>query len=757
MKQLSSTLNALAFCFLAFSATAAPVTPEQALARLESAPAAMRKAAPLRGTPMTLVAQLPEIYVFSSGEGFAVLPADDVAPALLGYSESGVFVEENPALKWWMEQYAAQIRAASGAPQHQMMRVSRDPIEPMVKTHWNQGDPYDQLTPVISGRHAPTGCVATCMAQMMRYYSWPEKGVGTHSYNMNGETLSFDFAGTTFDWANMTYYYTSSSTEAEKQAVATLMYAAGVSVDMQYTASESGAVSRDMGKALIEYFNYDKGLWMPQRDYYGIAEWEEMIYSELAAGRPVPYGGTGSAGGHQFICDGYSADGYFHFNWGWGGLSDGYFLLTALDPPSLGTGGGAGGFNYNQVVVLGMQKPKADSKPTYIMYCSGFAPSTGSTTKGTTIEFGNGFYNYSFVSTPVGTQVGLIITPSPAANAEPVYVTALSGSIQSGYGARTLAAAIPATLTDGVYTITPGYKVPDGEWTAMRAPLSENASLTATVKGNTVSFSAPSAPQIEVSDLTLQTALYWGSPFELTFQVTNTGDTEYYGAVIPALISADGKSLEATSTTYPVDLLAGASEAAKYSGTFASQSSTVPAAGTYLLGLITSDGRLVGEPVSVELKAQPATTTLEVRSLKMIDEATLRDGSTGSVSFEFEVECTAGYYAGAVTIAVFPSTGGSSLAAGSSDTVYLEAGQSVTAVATLDLTELGVGEYMAAPFVGQQQVGSATSFAVEPQPLAIEDVDTPLKPAAIYDLQGRRVLDPLPGRIYLTRNSLRRY
>ena len=74
---------------------------------------------------------------------------------------------------------------------------------------------------------------------------------------------------------------------------------------------------------------------------YTYDNWIDLIYNELYQGRPVVYGGEGTDVGHEFVCDGYMYEGgdLFHINWGWGGMSDGYFVLSVLNPDEQGIGG----------------------------------------------------------------------------------------------------------------------------------------------------------------------------------------------------------------------------------------------------------------------------------------------------------------------------------------------------------------------------------------------------------------------------------
>lgn len=734
------------FCVLALTAAATlgagaeSLTPARALERLERSSVPAGRLAP--GLKPRLVASLPELYVFSHGaDGYMVLPADDVAAPLLGYSEAGAFDPAgNPALAYWLESYARQIEYAreSGAPVYagDVARVSRPAIAPMVETRWNQDAPYNDLCPELDGARSVTGCVATAMAQVMRFHRWPQRGTGTHSYEWTtgGKTLSFDYGATTFDWDGMLPVYGEDATAGQRSAVATLMYAAGVSVDMNYTPQESGAVSRNMGPALLDRFGYDRSLWMPQRDYYGLEEWEDMIYAELAAGRPVLYGGTGSAGGHQFVCDGYSTDGYFHFNWGWGGQSDGYFLLTALDPPSLGIGGGAGGFNYNQSALLNVMKPRDGSQPVWPVYCGGnFTVGGESAALGVEVAFGGGFYNYGFTDIPAGMTLGLKVSD---AGGKVSYLegAVLDKALPAGYGTQGFAVKFPADMPAGSYTVEPAYRLPGGEWQTVRAKLSDNSMFEATVSGSEIRFSAPDAPMLAVSSLAAATPLYWGSPFKLTFTLANEGRLEYYGSVTPVLMVEEGSGVQviATSSPYPVELAAGGSADAVYEGTFTATSG-VPAAGTYLLGLLDTSGRgLVGEPVEVTLNSAPESTSISVTGFRMADESE-------PMEFAFDVVCDSGYFAGTLTLAVFPATGGRAVAEQASAMQYVEAGQIVAATVSVDLSSLPAGEYMAALFGMGKQVTDAIPFNIKASELSVVEAGAGMHAAAesYYTLDGR--------------------
>lgn len=318
-----------------------------------------------------------DIYVFNRGEndGFVIVSGDDRAVPVLGYSDTGSFDADNiPAnMQAWLEDYSRQIewlRTNGVAVYEAEATEDYAPVAPLIASKWSQSEPYYNDCPEYKGDKCVTGCAATAMAMVMKYYNYPTSGTGSHTYtpanNRRLGQLSADFGNTTYDWENMLDEYNYGEySDTEAQAVATLMYHCGVSLDMQYDPYASGAHSVDWMVALKTYFGYDDGIYLVNREYYSTEGWNKLIYDEIAAGRPVLYSGMSRQGGHAFICDGYSDDGYFHINWGWAGMSDGYFLFSALDPYEQGIGGGDGAFNYMQDVTLGIMPEDGEADNDY--------------------------------------------------------------------------------------------------------------------------------------------------------------------------------------------------------------------------------------------------------------------------------------------------------------------------------------------------------------------------------------------------------
>jgi len=372
------------------AAMAAPVTPSQAQQTAaqfmqQRRPGVTVQSSPVSRTPRMMnghasVAQ-PNYYIFNTqgNKGYVIVSGDDRTTSILGYTDSGSFdPSQMPTnMKAWLENYDKQIDALDqiGIIDNgfTVPRPTRNSISPLITSHWDQGDPYWGHCPEFMdldengdtiGELAYTGCVATSMAQIMNYYKFPmycsqmiPSYVVTFYWKEEYGAFETDpLDPIMFDWDNMRDNYTGAETQAEKDAVAWLMLYAGCAAHMQYGLNASSTSDPYIPTALNDYFNYDAKL--VYRSDYDQAQWEEMIYQELAAGRPMIYNGrAGTGGGHSFVCDGYAYGDYYHINWGWGGLGDGYFVLSVLNPYAGGIGSTTSleGYNIDQTAVIGIQ------------------------------------------------------------------------------------------------------------------------------------------------------------------------------------------------------------------------------------------------------------------------------------------------------------------------------------------------------------------------------------------------------------------
>ncbi len=733
---------------------ASSLTPEQALARFNSnRPQRVAASGNLSANHLKLQSTVGNLYVFSGDEGFVVLPNEDAAPALLGYSDSGKFdFESNPALREWFEFYNQQLAFLKKLPAEKqaLAKVShknRAEIAPLLKTEWNQEYPYNMLCPKVDGHETVTGCVATAMAQVMKYHNYPEHGIGTHSYlwRPGEEELSFDYDTIPFQWDKMDNIYNKESSNEARHAVAELMLGCGISVDMHYEPGGSGAATVMMGESLINIFGYSKSLWMPNRAYYGYYEWEEMIYADLAQGLPVLYSGAGTAGGHQFVCDGYSKDGYFHFNWGWGGLSNGYFLLTALNPDDLGVGGGAGGFNTAQVATLGA-KPGTDAdKPVYFFYnTDSFFTDVKEVKAGEDFRCGGQYFNFSLYTMPAGSRLGLKFKSE--SNEE---VKFAEGPSVDGYhpddGRNDLQVRFPE-LADGTYEITPVLKV-DDKWDAVRIPVGQPQMIVAVVKDGVATIENQKPASIFVTDIELPTKIYRNHEFPMPFTVENIGDEEFYSTITPTLLDSNEKVVS-KSTFRPVDVLTGEKEEiTDYIGKFTELKDHTFAPGTYTLVFIDEAGNKVSDPLEIEIEVNDDATEIKVADLKVEDKDKIEDPS--KINISFDVECTSGVYFGSLRFDVFPGDGGYEVCGSTSSDLYLGAGESKEVTMTADFSHLKDGWYMGAVYEGGRSMTGTIYFHIQRATVGVEEMDSDSVDAKIYDLNGLRQKNTTEGGIFI--------
>ena len=302
-------------------------------------------------------------YVFNAGRsGYVIVAGDDRVPAILGYSDNGTFDSQDvpEAMQELLNGYAAQIEAIDHGAEAALHLSNKPAIAPLISAQWAQRAPYNIRIPFINGKHAPVGCVATAMAQIMHYWKWPARPTSSiPAYTTETKNIYMPLLpAVDFEWNNMrNTYETSDTLSAAGQSVATLALYCAQSLSMDFTPNGSSAYSRDIPNALINYFGYKPSAKYIRRIYYSTQNWEETLYNELAARRPVAYRGSKASGSHAFICDGYDGNGMFHFNWGWNGSSNGYFLLNVLNPDIQGVGSADEAYGYimDQAMVTGIE------------------------------------------------------------------------------------------------------------------------------------------------------------------------------------------------------------------------------------------------------------------------------------------------------------------------------------------------------------------------------------------------------------------
>ena len=554
-------------------------------------------------------------YVFNIGNdnGFVIIAGDDVAKPVLGYSNDGKYDNNKlpPNFSYWMNCLREEISYAiengitpdeetnadwKAYSEENVTLKANAAVAPLISTKWGQDEPYNQLCPNYkTGKRSVTGCVATAMAQLMKFYKYPATGKGSsEAYTTDQYKIKIPAVdlSTGYDWKNMTDTYTSSSTSVESAAVAKLMYHCGVTVQMDY-CDGSGASVYASARAFTGYFNYDKSLQVKPREYitesnkrylyYSDAEWSSMIKNEIDAGRPVLYTGMDSDDeGHAFICDGYDNSGKFRFNWGWEGWCDGYFALNALNPGTGGAGAGSGVYNIDQRIIVGL-RPNMNGTENYeikIVPENPMKSSKSSVNKGEAFvvnaQFSNEGYNdfTGFFGMALTDASGKILEIIGTYNSD-------EWSLQAGYyfsESLPFACAVSDKIPLGTYKIRPVVKPSYGGWSIVSGAVESVDVLNLEVKSNGVEKTA--SLQIYKTAITPdKKPIEKNKPLAVKVGIANSASSAFIGDIDLGIYSLSGELLQ-TIESRRLDINA----SYYYICTFHSSEITVPP-GNYKLTL----------------------------------------------------------------------------------------------------------------------------------------------------------------------------
>lgn len=291
-------------------------------------------------------------YVFNHASGFVIISADDRCVPVLGYSCNGSFRQEKlPAnMANWLDNYRQEIQQAlhSDAPANPEnetlwkelidgnlpQEADSKSDDYLLTSTWEQGHGYNQYCPTMNGRHVVVGCVATAMAQIIRYHEFPTRGFGKKSYaHVAYGVQAVNFDTTDYDYSLMPDHVSYYAPDEQIDMVSRLCYHCGVVVNMEYEhaghTSGSGAHTSKVPEGLM-YFGYTDARHYIRTDINNDSLWVAMIHTEIDNRRPIEYSGFGDGGGHAFVLDGYNHQNHYHFNWGWGGYCDGFYTLTTM-------------------------------------------------------------------------------------------------------------------------------------------------------------------------------------------------------------------------------------------------------------------------------------------------------------------------------------------------------------------------------------------------------------------------------------------
>ena len=753
---------------VALGASAHVISPAEALQRLQGENGAVRRMAGRSAqhqiTPIhALDATDPALYMVTSADGMMLLSADSEAEPLLGWTDEPSTGEIPPSLQYMMDFWSGEIEQLRAG---QVIRTANAPtpdfaaIAPICTTRWNQNAPFNNLCPKVGTTATYTGCVATAMAQVLKTYNYPATGYGTNSYSWNSTTLSLDFSTITFDWENMLDGYSTSDTGTAADAVAQLMYACGIAANMSYGTGSSGATTTAMAAGLVRNFGFHSDLSVERRNWYTLTEWQTMIHGVLASGHPVFYTGSNDSSGHAFVIDGYSSDGYFHLNWGWGGASDGYFRLSALDPATQGIGGSDSGYNDGQDIIYGLraeQETTGASRKQDFVVPNKFKVQQSASDLDTQITLEGGLSNISPVSSHQFIP-SISITDSQG-NVTYVYGTSLYTNCPTGMGILTWTVNLPDSkdMPDGVYTIRPVVRdYQTNEWLTPHTNLGQGYVL-ATVSDGKATFSEPTSG-VEVTDLKLDAdEIYCGTYFPINVTLKNLSASEAFsGNVRGQLLQTDGTTVVETYYAMKVDVDADGT----VDLTYTPRAGSSLTAGKYLFTFIDEEEKSIcANPIEVSVSSTAATGGT-IACLSINCTKATRD----QVTFQLEIECTDGYYTDPVRVMIFSTEqpSGYSLLTLSSPALFLKKDQtaSVTLVGAMNTSFTSSTTYYAWPTYWNtsnsgnyvMDKGYAANFVLaDATTTGIEAVEAEAE-AEYFDLQGRRVAQPSHG-IYLMRQG----
>ena len=566
--------------------------------------------------------------------------------------------------------------------------------------------------------------------------------------------------------------YEGDYTETQAAAVAELMYACGVAVDMEYSTDASGAIDLFLPQAVIDYFCYNPNTSYRVRNFYSEQEWMDLIKTELNAGRPIIYSGISLQIGHEFVFDGYDANDMVHVNWGWGGANNGYFEVAALNPSSTGIGGGtttAGGYNGSQAMIINMQPEIGETTSQAFLTTDGMLSINNNAyqtqinavtvTKGETVDFGitafdaNGnflpistrdntalIYNYNgrdfqgyvalVIESEDGTQTAL--NSLLFSNAEQPFTPDM---LVSAWGVAMEDVAMPTDLADGTYTFYMAVKDDrEARWERIRTMYGGVDQYTLTVSGNQCTFT-PHALSKAIDNVVMSLSpthtFYEGSLMDFVVTIQNNDPVyEYYGEISVSLYESDGSVQYTPFGGLPVIVKPGEIVEVPISGSLSLQSgsSIVPLpAGTYLAAVIYGWGPYSypnnNGLIQVDVLVSTGQLTLGAQNARL---AKTRIGLNAPLNYMATLEGfgRGSYYSSTVGVALDADKGDGRIPY--MQNVFFESGETYEFTAEF-VPELGAGDHSVtlcaySETAGGYQVvdGTQVNFTIDPT-VGIED------------------------------------
>ena len=543
-------------------AVANPINPQKALLKARSF---VKKKANFEQQDISMAYALninergeADVFVYNIGKdnGFVVISGDNDSEEILGYADSGAFdyasMPDN--MKAWLDACSVYENVASTRPAKANNVVHpTDVIEPLIRTMWGQHEPYNLLCPEDGGEKCPAGCTATAMAQVMRYHRFPRQqtnAIPAYYVSTLGKTMP-ELPATTFDWSKMPNTLDENSPQECIDEVAKLMLYCGQAVDMAYAATGSGGATWILPERMPEYFGFPATMHYVYRQAYSEQQWDSLLINELKQNQPVIYTAyNNQRQGHTFICDGYDGNGYYHINWGWKGVGNGYFKVAEAYATDEELNDKIKNYHLslNQGILVGL---KPSGEDTFVMHSETFRAYTRPSLKNGkhytrkkvsdnfTITLKQSFVNTSETSVKLSHAYGLY------SEAGKLVAVANSSSASLGAGAsrnyEVASLNFGSSISAGKYTLKAIYK-PEGEasWKPMGG--TDQNYIDVTIDGLEATLTPVPLADFKVSELAVEDDF-------LKFTFFNADD-DFYGPVYLRKLNAKTNTISQVATDY---------------------------------------------------------------------------------------------------------------------------------------------------------------------------------------------------------------
>ena len=555
--------------------------------------------------------------------------------------------------------------------------------------------------------------------------------------------------------------YNYSQTGVTADAVAKLMQACGYSLRMRYSRYGSAAYNEDVSRALINYFKYDAGMHNEYRSFNLAEDWENMIYNNLVEYGPMVYWG----GAHSFICDGYE-DGYFHFNWGWGGMSDGYFLFSYLSPSNSGIGGDpTNNYTNNQGALLGIKPSDGTDSERRYTFC--LDELSGADNSGTLLRIYGSFVNRSPGTVPGCKFVYQIFSEDGTVRKSTADVlnpnqnvcdkwgvdieTGNTGTVSALWG---YISGVPA----GKYRVYPAVKVGDKEY-PIQCPPNIAGYVIIDFNGSQItSVTIPSGGEMVIENLSTNGDFFESSPIKITGSAKFTGRGEVISSVYAVLLREDKSQADRNNTSIPLSFSPQGTQFELVLDWFNYKVGATIEPGEYTFALTKYESGmfipLEGGSCPVTVKSRVPVGSFEnpigltVENAEAVDPSDIRVNAT--------IKGTAGVVYQDMTFTLFK---GMETVTQKTVPVYVSAGQTESYPINFSIDDAAVGDrYSVIATVNKggkyEYVSSQVYFNIgEKSGISDVEIDENV-PAEYFNLQGVRVnADQLVPGIYICRKG----